>query len=217
VDDFRRVRSRRAYAFHQVGTGVLVARGVTDWVFLDTATRRPAPIPGALVDAFYPEGDPPARPRPGFPAPAPPPREAFAVRRTVEWRDIDPVGHVNNAVYLAYLQECGVQVAAAHGWTVERMEAEGLGIVARGHQIEYREPALLGDELELTTWITGVRRATILRYFAFRRIPDGKLVAQANTRWVGVDQKTRRPVRAATSFLQDFAPNISPEIVGQRP
>ncbi len=216
VEDFRRIRSRRAYEFHLASSGVRAARASTDWVFLDTATGHPAPIPPELIAAFYPEGPPGAQPRSRFPTPAPPPPEVFRVRRRVEWRDIDAVRHVNNAVYLAYLEDCGVQVAAAHGWSMERMEAEGLGVVARGHRIEYLEPALLGDELELTTWIVAVQRATILRHFSITRVADGALVAQAITRWVWVDRRTQRPVRIAGAFWEDFAPNLSPAVANGR-
>jgi acyl-CoA thioester hydrolase len=181
-------------------------------VFLDTASGRPAPIPAELVNAFYPEGAPEPAPRPRFPTPPPAPPDPFRAGRKVEWRDIDPVGHVNNAVYLAYLEDCGVEVAAAHGWSMERMEAKGLAIVARRHHIEYLLPAVLNDELELTTWITEVRRATILRTFVISRGADGALLARANTRWVWVDSQTQHPVRAPTSFLDDFAPNMSPAI-----
>jgi acyl-CoA thioester hydrolase len=212
VEDFRRIRSRRAYEFLRGESGSLAARASTDWVFLNTATGHPAAIPRELVSAFCPEGAPDPAPRPGIPRPPPPPPEVFRVRREVEWRDIDPMRHVNNAVYLTYLEDCGVQVAGAHGWSLQRTEAEGLAIVARRHRIEYRQPAALGDELELATWITEVRRATILRHFAISRIEDGALVAQANTRWVWVDLETQRPVRAPASFLDDFAANMSPAI-----
>jgi acyl-CoA thioester hydrolase len=216
VDDFRRIRSRRAYEFHCGGPGRLAARASTDWVFLNTVTGHPAAIPQELVSAFYPEGAPNPAPRPGIQRPPPPPPEVFRVRRTVEWRDLDPMGHVNNAVYLAYLEDCGIQVADAHGWSLQRTEAEGLAIVARRHHIEYRQPAALGDELELATWITEVRPATILRHFAISRIADGALLAQANTRWVWVDLATQRPVRAPASFLDDFAANMSPAITQRR-
>jgi len=59
----------------------------------------------------------------------------FRLRRRVEWRDIDMAQHVNNAVYLAYLDDCGLQVAAAHGWPPSRMQAEGFAIVTRRQRI----------------------------------------------------------------------------------
>ena len=210
VVDFRRIRSRRAYEFRRVGSGELVARAHTDWVFLDSATWRPAPIPPEMMAAFFPEGLPdPAPPRPRFPSAPPPPPGVFRLRRRVEWRDIDTAQHVNNAAYLAYLEDCGVQVAAAHGWPMSRMQAEGFAIVARRHRIEYRQPAALDDELELATWISDVKRATAIRHYTVTRVGDGALLARARTLWVWVDQKTGRPIRIPGAFLADFAPNIA--------
>jgi acyl-CoA thioester hydrolase len=118
---------------------------------------------------------------------------------------------VNNAVYLAYAEDCGVQVAAAYGWPLARMQAEGFAIVARRHQIEYRQPAVLDDELELATWVSDVKRASAVRHYTITRTRDSTLLVQARTLWVWADAKTGRPVRIPDTFLADFAPNITDE------
>jgi acyl-CoA thioester hydrolase len=208
VADFRHVRSRRAYEFRLVGSDELVARAYTDWAFLDSTTGQPVPIPPDMVAAFCPEGlSELAPPRRRFPPAPPPPSSVFRLRRRVEWQDIDPAQHVNNAVYLAYVEDCGVQVAAAYGWPLARMQAEGFAIVARRHQIEYRQPAVLDDELELATWVSDVKRASAVRHYTITR--DSTLLAQARTRWVWADAKTGRPVRIPDAFLADFTPNIT--------
>ena len=217
VADFRRVRSRRAYEFHLVGSDVLVARASTDWVFLDSTTGRPAAIPPELMDAFFPEGLPPvdgrqqAPRRLRFPPPPSPPPDAlrplWVQHRRAEWQDLDQVQHVNNAVYLAYIQDCGLQVAAAHGWPLARMEAEGFAIMARRHQIEYRRPAILNDELELTTWLSNVKHTTAHRHYAVTRASDGSPVVRARTLCVWVDLATGEPVPIPEAFLADLAPN----------
>ncbi|MBC7249792.1 MAG: acyl-CoA thioesterase [Anaerolineae bacterium] len=209
VADFRRIRSLRAYEFRLAGSGELVARAHTDWVFLDSTTLRPTPIPRELMVAFFPEGPPdPAPPRPRFPPAPPPPPGVFRLRRRVEWRDLDPAQHVNNAVYLSYLEDCGVQVAAAYGWPMSRMQAEGWAVVARRLRIEYRQPAVLDDELELATWVSNVKRSSAVRHYIVTRVSDGALLARARTLWVWVDLKTGRPIRIPRAFLTDFAPNI---------
>lgn len=209
VEDFRRIRSRRAYEFTDETTGEQVARASTDWVYLDQKTERPRPIPPEMMAAFYPEGVPDeAPPRQRFPdAPSAPPG-VFTMRRRVEWRDIDPMNHVNNATYLSYVEDCGVQVSEAHGWPMPRMFAEGFGLVARRHRIEYRIPALLGDELELSTWVSGVRSASATRHYTITRPADDLLLARVLTVWVWVDIKTGQPIRIPAHFIADFAPNI---------
>ncbi|MEP7198236.1 MAG: thioesterase family protein, partial [Chloroflexota bacterium] len=149
IEDFRRVRSRRAYEFRHATTDELVARAMTDWVFINWATGKPAAIPSDMMRAFFPDGAPPvAPPREKFPDAPPPPPNVFTVRERVKWQDIDSARHVNNAIYLEYAEDAGVQICAAHGWPVARMMTAGFGIIARRHQIEYRESALLDDELE---------------------------------------------------------------------
>jgi acyl-CoA thioesterase FadM len=52
---------------------------------------------------------------------------------------------------MVYLEDAGVQVCEAHGWPMTRMMENGFGIVARRYRIEYRQPAVFGDDLEITT------------------------------------------------------------------
>jgi len=209
VVDFRHVRSRRAYELRRAGSEELVARGHTDWVFMNTATGRPTPIPPEMAAAFFPEGVPeiPAHRRP-FPKMPPPPPGVFKMHRRVEWRDLDPAQHVNNAVYLSYIEDCAFLVAEAHGWPLERMTAEGFAVLVRRHRVEYLQQAVLGDELEVATWASDVRRTNALRHFLVTRLADGALVTRAQTFYAWVDLATGRPIRIPASFLADFAPNI---------
>ncbi len=209
VADMRKVRSQRAYEFRNDATQELAARAHTDWVFLDIATGRPAPIPEELMAAFFPEGVPTGvPPREHFPTPPPPPTGVFSMPRIVEWRDIDPMQHVNNATYLAYMDDCGVQVSRAHGWSMERMASEGFGIVTRRNRIDYRQPALLDDDLIIATWVSGVRSSSATRHYTITRANDDALLAQANAQYVWVDLTSRKLIRIPEYFLRDFADNI---------
>jgi acyl-CoA thioester hydrolase len=210
VEDFRRVRSRRRYDFHLAPTDELIARASTDWVYLDAATQRPLAVPPEMVAAFAGDAPlPPAAPRPPFPAPPPAPPGAFTVRRRVEWRDIDSAWHVNNAAYLNFIEDCGIQVANAFGWPLARWEAEGFAVVARRHHIVYLQPAALDDELTVTTFVVDFQRATATRCFLIRQAGSGDMVAQARTLWVWLDARTSRPIRIPAQFAADFAPNIA--------
>jgi acyl-CoA thioester hydrolase len=210
IADFRRVRSRRAYEMRTPGSEELVARGYTDWVFLDRATLQPVTIPAALIAAFFPEGAPsPSPPRERFPTAPPPPPGLFTLRRRVTWQDIDSAQHVNNAVYIAYVEDCGIQILHAYGWRVERMWDEGFAILMRRHQIEYLQSAVLDDELEIATWVSGVKRATATRHYTLKRVSDQAPIANVHTLCVWVNRSTGQPVRIPAHFLEDFGPNIA--------
>jgi acyl-CoA thioester hydrolase len=208
VMDFRRFLSRRAYEFTNIRTRRCVARASTDWAYVNSKTLRPAVIPYGMRHAFYPEGVPQEGDRRvRFPAPPPPPSNVFSIRKRVEWRDVDTLWHVNNAMFLAYIEDAGTQVCEAHGWTMQRMKEEGFGLIARRHQIEYRQPAQLGDELEISTWYSDAQRSTALRHYIISRAKDGDLLVRARTLWVWVDLETGRPIRIPEHFLKEFADN----------
>jgi acyl-CoA thioester hydrolase len=215
VDDFRRVRSRRAYELRLAGSGALLAEGITDWAFLDSHSQRPAAIPEELKAAFFPEGAPaPAPARERFPAAPPAPPGVYRLWRRVEWQDLDQVRHVNNAAYLDYVEDCAVQAAVAHGWPPGRLRAEGLAIVPHRYQIEYRQPATLNEELALTTWLSGVQEQAMYRHFALARASDGAVLVRARALLVCKDRHTGRRAPLPAAYLAELAPNIAAEPAG---
>ncbi len=209
VMDFHRVRSRRAYEFFRNGSSEKIAKGITDWVYLETGTGKPATIPGELIDAFFPNGTPERiPPRVKFAEPINPPPGKFETQLRVTWNDLDPVQHVNNAVYLNYIEECGMQVLAGHGWPVTRMLNEKFAIFIRRHQIQYRQPAVLDDILVITTWVSNVRRSTATRHYVIQRKSDGQHIATVNSHAVWINLETRKLIRIPSKFLADFSSNI---------
>ncbi len=208
VGDIRRVRSRRFYEFHLSGSGELVAKANTDWVYLDRATARPVSVPDDMMMAFAPD-QPDAAPRERFPAAPPPPPGIYSMNRITEWRDIDSAGHVNNATYFNYMEECGIRAARDVGWEMDRMRNEGMAIVARRHRIEYRQQASLGEELTISTYLSDVRRMSAIRHYIIARATDGAVLAQAQTLWVFLNLNTGGLLRVNPDFITDFAATIA--------
>jgi len=210
VMDFRRVTSRRAYELRSTTTGELVARATTDWAFLDAATRKPAVIPQELISSFFPAGvseQPPMREK--FPSAPPLPEGAYRLRKRAQWRECDSAGHVNNAIYAEWAEECGMQCIAHYRWPVTRMAAAGIGIFYRRMWIEYLQPALFDDEVEIVAWLSEVKRATAMRHFQVRRPSDSALLVRINVLGVCADVATGAPRRIPQEMLDDFAPNIA--------
>lgn len=212
VGDFRRVRSIRRYEFRVAGSDELSAVASTDWVYIHQETLRPSIVPPEMVAAF--SGDAPAVEIAGsirepFPTPPAPPAGVFSLRRRVEWRDLDTAQHVNNAVYLNYAEDCGIQAAAAFGWPMSRMQAINWGIFARKERVEYRLPAMLDDELEITTWAYDVKRISATRHYTITRVSTGELLAQVQSFIVSADVTTGKPMRIPEEFLHDAASNIA--------
>ena len=210
VIDIRRVRSRRMYEFRLATTNEPLATAYTDWVFLDSQSLRPATIPTEMALAYLPEGPAAGRvERQPFPAAPEQPPGLFKTRRRVNWRDVDGARHVNNTVYLHYLEDCATELVRTLGWPVARMTESGFGIVARSFRIEYRQPALMDEELEIATWVSNVKRATAVRHYTISRAADQQLLARARALWVWVDLETGRPIRIPAQLLTDLASNIT--------
>lgn len=208
VEDFRRVRSWRRYEFRLAGTDEPVARGATEWIYVDTARGMPVAVPDAMVLDFHPEGMPESAPaREKFPdAPAPPP-DVFRQMRRVEWRDIDTEQHVNNAVYVAYLEDASVQVGRHHGWSIARIAESGFAMMLRQIRLIYLKPAQLDDELAVSTWVSNVRGASALRHYTITRPADEATLVRAVGQWVCLNRETLRPMRFPEAFMADMAAN----------
>lgn len=207
VADFRRVRSLRMYELY-VGDK-RIANGSTDWVLLDTKSMYPTSITSDIIEA-YARGEivTEAPRRESLPNPPKMPEGAFKIRRRVEWDDIDAAGHVNNAVYLNYISDCGMQSGRAVGWSMAQVHAMGYGQFARRHQIEYKAAAVMDDELEICMWMSDIRRASQMNYYTIRRISDNKLVANVRTLAVWIDLATQGVVSIPKAYLDAVAPMI---------
>lgn len=210
VSDFRRVRSRRMYELYNVSSGEMVAKASTDWVYIDRASGRPARVPDEMIAAFVPDAPAEqAQRRDPFPEMPEPPPGAVTVRRDVEWRDVDPEQHVNNAAYLNYMEDCGLKAALSFGWSHQRMQSEGFAIVARQLRVEYRQPATFGDTLVVSTFLSDLRRATAVRHYQITRERDGEQVARARTLWVFVNLNTGGIMRLPSEFLDNFSSHVA--------
>jgi acyl-ACP thioesterase len=142
VSGFRKVWARRrTEGVDAAGAPVLWAH--TDWVMTDTARGLPGRVPEAFPAAFHvPAG--------GFePGRVPLPPTPDGARRhatTVRPQDIDPMGHVNNAAYVDYLEE----TLLATGGAATRLTTA----IPRRIRIEYASPAAPGSDLVGEAWAT---------------------------------------------------------------
>ena len=116
--------------------------------------------------------------------------------------DIDEQNHVNNTVYLRWVQD----IATAHWRAVASPKAQKLiGWVVLRHEIDYKGPATLNDEVILCTWVGKATRLTFERFTEIRRNRDGRLLSQARTLWCPIDAQTGRPVRVSADVRAQFS------------
>jgi len=127
---------------------------------------------------------------------------AFEMIVSVLPEDIDQQNHVNNTVYLSWVQE----VATAHWRAVATADAqENIGWVVLRHEIDYKTPACLGDEIVLRTWVGKSTRLTFERFTEIRRSGDDQLLSNARTLWCPINAQTARPVRVPAEVREQFS------------
>ncbi|HXI62977.1 MAG TPA: acyl-CoA thioesterase [Gemmatimonadales bacterium] len=115
--------------------------------------------------------------------------------------DIDDLGHVNNVVYVRWVQD----VAAAH-WTAATTAAEraGVGWVVLRHEIDYKHPARAGDEVVVCTWVGPPTAATFERHTEILRAADRRVLARARSLWCPVNPQTGRVQRIDPALHDRF-------------
>jgi len=128
--------------------------------------------------------------------------EPFEMTISVVPEDIDEQNHVNNTVYLRWIQE----VATAHWQAIASSEAqEGIGWVVVRHEIDYKAPVGLGDDVVLRTWVGKATRLTFERFTEILRRSDGQLLSKARTLWCPINAQTGRPVRVSVDVRDQFS------------
>ena len=116
--------------------------------------------------------------------------KAFEYPLSITPTDIDLLGHVNNVVYVRWIQD----IAVAHWRAAAPLQDQDafLWIVLR-HEIDYKQPALPGDELYGRTWVGSASRLKFERHTEIRRVTDDGLLVKARTLWCPVSRHTGRP------------------------
>jgi len=116
--------------------------------------------------------------------------------------DIDNMQHVNNVAYVRWVQD----VAVGH-WRSATTEDERncwLWVVIR-HEIDYKYPAVLGDEIVAKTWVASARGLKFQRYTEIFRASDGTLLAKALSTWCPLDARTKRPALVSEDIRRRFS------------
>lgn len=111
------------------------------------------------------------------------------------------MGHVNNASYLKWVQDAVIshwrrmaptEAIASHAW------------VALKHEITYRKPAFLDDEVIATVLLEKVHGARAFYETIIRR--GEEVLAEVKSSWCCIDAKTLRPARLAREVIERFFP-----------
>ena len=116
--------------------------------------------------------------------------------------DIDELGHVNNVVYLRWIQDAAI----AHWRSLATAEQQAeLVWVAVRHEIDYKRPAVLGDRILARTWVGTADAVRFERHTEIIRESDRKLLARGRTLWAPIDRTTGRVTRVNDDVRSRFS------------
>ncbi|WP_394990347.1 acyl-CoA thioesterase [Emticicia sp.] len=114
--------------------------------------------------------------------------------------DIDELNHVNNIIYLRYVQDAAI----GHWKTVPQEIASQIIWVARRHEIDYLKPAFLGEDLVVKTWVDSFVGVKSERHCEIMR--GNEILARSVTHWIALDAQTFRPKRITEEIVNQFFP-----------
>lgn len=125
----------------------------------------------------------------------------FSTTIIVQPEHLDNVNHVNNVIYVQWMQD----IASMH-WEViatEKYKQEILWMIKR-HEIDYYNQAFIGDELLMETWTGESTNVTWKRHYEITRKSDNKKIISAASVWITLDRKTQRPRKIEQELVKMF-------------
>ena len=128
-------------------------------------------------------------------------RPVFEMVFTAAPEHIDQLGHVNNAVWVQWME----QIAVAHWDAVaDPAHKDAYYWVVVRHEIDYLRAAYEGDRIAGRTWVgEAPRGAKFDRHLEFTG-GDGKLCVRARTTWAVIDKAAGRPIRVPPEVVAPF-------------
>ena len=121
----------------------------------------------------------------------------FTHRVEVRFADCDPLGHVNHAIYLTYLEQARFalwrKLWGFNGETA-RTAAGGAGLILARAECDYRLPATYGDTLDIKLGLASIGRTSFTYEYEILDTAEPRLMAAARTVLVLYDYSTATPV-----------------------
>ena len=132
-------------------------------------------------------------------------RPVFEMALTARPEHIDELGHVNNAVWVQWIQ----QVAVAHWDSVaDAAHKDAYFWVVVRHEIDYLRAAVQGDRITARTWVgeapQGARFDRLMEFTG----ADGKVCVRAKTQWAIIDNAAGRPIRVPPEVIAPFMAEV---------
>jgi len=127
------------------------------------------------------------------------------IELAVRAADIDAYGHVNNSVYLTWLDQVAWSHSAALGVPLEECLRLRRGMAAQRLEIDYLRAAFAAEQLQVGTWIIASDgRLRCSRHFQILRAADASTLARARVDYVCINLDSGRATRMPDRFMRSY-------------
>lgn len=123
----------------------------------------------------------------------------FTVRFTVRFRDVDVLGHVNNAVYFTYMETARTEFWLQLFGSQNLMD---LNFVVVHAECDFKSPAHFGDEIEVGIRTTSIGNSSFVWDYEIRNLKSGELFAAGKTIQVFYNHTTKQSSRVPDSVRE---------------
>lgn len=134
----------------------------------------------------------------------------FCINLSVDSTHIDSLGHVNNVVYVSWLERCAWQHSNSLGLYLTDYHRLDRAMVVVRHELDYLASALLNDQLIMATWVIECDlRLKVRRQFQLTRPTDGRTLLRAYTQFACIELSTGKPKRMPALFSDVYQRALS--------
>ena len=133
----------------------------------------------------------------------------FVFPLRVQAAEIDEFEHVNNAVYVQWMEQCAWEHSKHLGLGFAEYQALDRGMAVLRHEIDYLASAYADEMLEMATWIDcSDQRLKMDRCFQLVRVADQVTLLRARTTFVCIELSTGRPKRMPPEFIAGYGAGL---------
>jgi len=126
--------------------------------------------------------------------------------------EIDGLGHVNNVVYVRWIERVAWDHSNKLGITLDTYHGLDRALVVHRTEVDYIGAAKLGDRVLAATWIAlNDGRLRVARRFHFLRESDGQTLLRARQVYVSMEISSGKAKRMPQAFIDAYRPTLPPE------
>ncbi len=127
--------------------------------------------------------------------------QSFQKNIIVSKDDLDHLNHVNNVRYVQWVQD----IAEAHWFknTTQGIRNQYFWVLIE-HHIKYKGEAVLGDKLQLKTYVSKSEGVSSIRHVEITNTSNNKLIVISETKWCFMNAETKRPTRITEEIASLF-------------